>query len=130
MVWTVFCCCTATTAASYTDIHIALPVLWLLVGPSIIAALACWANLRVLTWKLPVAAAVLVFGSSLALALVFPALFQLVFVKPSSCSLRNPTSSATSTSPSRRTSPSDLGQTLPGGTESHLPDAAGQPGDD
>ena len=30
--------------ASYTDIHIALPVLWLLVGLSIIAALACWAN--------------------------------------------------------------------------------------
>ena len=41
--------------ASYTDIHIALPVLWLLVGLSIIAALACWANLRVRTYKLPVA---------------------------------------------------------------------------
>src|SRR6201981_1071541 len=33
--------------ASYTDTHIALPVLWLLIGLSIIAALACWFNLRV-----------------------------------------------------------------------------------
>src|SRR5215472_3332866 len=64
--------------ASYTDTHVALPVLWLLVGISIIAALACWANLRVRTWKLPVAGAVLVFGSSLVLAVVLPALFQLV----------------------------------------------------
>src|SRR5262249_27557205 len=36
--------------ASYTDIHIALPVLWLLVALSIIAALACWANVRVRTY--------------------------------------------------------------------------------
>jgi uncharacterized protein len=76
--------------ASYTDTHIALPVLWLLVGLSIIAALACWANLRVRTWKLPVTAAVLVFGSSLVLALVFPALFQLVFVKPNELQLEKP----------------------------------------
>ncbi len=76
--------------ASYTDTHIALPVLWLLVGLSIIAALACWANLRVRTYKLPVTAAVLVFGSSLVLALVFPALFQLVFVKPNELQLERP----------------------------------------
>jgi len=76
--------------ASYTDTHIALPVLWLLVGLSVIAALACWANLRVRTYKLPVAGAVLVFGSSLVLALVFPALFQLVFVKPNELQLEKP----------------------------------------
>ena len=76
--------------ASYTDIHIALPVLWLLVGLSVIAALACWANLRVRTYKLPVAGAVLVFGSSLVLALGFPTLFQLVFVKPNELQLEKP----------------------------------------
>jgi len=46
--------------ASYTDTHIARPVLWLLVGLSAIAAFACWANLRVRTYKLPIAGAVLV----------------------------------------------------------------------
>src|SRR6202035_5416068 len=60
------------------------------VGLSVIAALACWVNLRVRTWKLPVAGAVLVFGSSLVLALVFPALFQLVFVKPNEMQLEKP----------------------------------------
>ena len=76
--------------ASYTDTHIALPVLWLLVGLSIIAALACWANLRVRTWKLPVAGAVLVFGSSLVLAIALPALFQVLFVKPNELQLEKP----------------------------------------
>jgi uncharacterized membrane protein (UPF0182 family) len=76
--------------ASYTDTHIALPVLWLLVVLSIIAALACWANVRVRTYKLPIAGAVLVFGSSLVLALVVPALFQLVFVKPNELQLEKP----------------------------------------
>src|ERR1700738_612048 len=76
--------------ASYTDIHIALPVLWLLVGLAVIAALAAWANLWVRTYKLLVAGAVLVFGSSLVLALVFPSLFQLVFVKPNEPQLEKP----------------------------------------
>ena len=76
--------------ASYTDVHIALPVLWLLVGLAAIAALAAWANMWVRTYKLPVAGAVLVFGSSLVLALMFPALFQLVFVKPNELQLEKP----------------------------------------
>jgi uncharacterized protein len=76
--------------ASYTDTHVALPVLWLLVGLSILAALACWVNLRVRTWKLPVAGVVLVFGSSLVLAVALPALFQVVFVKPNELQLEKP----------------------------------------
>src|SRR5258708_11546847 len=43
--------------ASYTDIHVELPVLWLLTGLSIVAAFAAWANLRVRTYRLPAAAA-------------------------------------------------------------------------
>src|SRR5258708_36015757 len=53
--------------ASYTDIHIALPVLWLLVGLAVIAALASWANLWVRTYKLPAAAIVLVVVGSFVL---------------------------------------------------------------
>ncbi len=68
--------------ASYTDIHVELPVLWLLIGFSIIAAFAAWANLRVRTYRLPVAATVLVFGGSFVLSVVVPGLFQRVFVKP------------------------------------------------
>jgi uncharacterized membrane protein (UPF0182 family) len=62
--------------AGYTDIHVELPVLWVLVAVACIAALASWANVGMRTYKLPLAAAVLVFGSSCVLALVFPALFQ------------------------------------------------------
>ena len=43
--------------AGYTDIHVELPVLWLLIGLSIVAAFAAWANVRVRTYRLPVAAA-------------------------------------------------------------------------
>ena len=46
--------------AGYADIHVGLPALWLLIGLSIVAAFAAWANLRVRTYRLPAAAAVLV----------------------------------------------------------------------
>jgi uncharacterized protein len=39
--------------ASYTDIHLGLPGLWILIGLSIIAAFAAWANLLVRTYRLP-----------------------------------------------------------------------------
>src|SRR5467141_1778330 len=68
--------------ASYTDIHVELPVLWLLIGLSIVAAFAAWANLRMRAYRLPAAAAVLVFGGSFVLSGVVPALFQRLFVKP------------------------------------------------
>src|SRR6476660_7725011 len=76
--------------ASYTDIHVELPVLWLLIGLSIIAAFAAWANLWVRTYRLPAAAAVLVFGGSFVLAGVVPALFQRLFVKPNELQLEKP----------------------------------------
>src|SRR5262249_25308723 len=68
--------------ASYTDIHVELPVLWLLIGLSIVAAFASWANFRVRGYRLPAAAALLVFGGSFVLSGVVPALFQRLFVKP------------------------------------------------
>ena len=76
--------------AGYTDVHVELPLLWALVGLASAAAVASWANMRVRTYKLPLAAAVLVFGSSFVLALVFPALFQRVYVKPNELQLEAP----------------------------------------
>jgi uncharacterized membrane protein (UPF0182 family) len=76
--------------ASFTDVHLALPVLWLLIGFAAIAAFLCWANLRVRTYKLPLAAAVLVFGTSLVLAEVLPAVFQRVYVRPNELQLEKP----------------------------------------
>src|SRR5207244_1013656 len=76
--------------ASYTDIHVELPVLWLLIGFSIVATFAAWANLRVRTYRLPAAAAVLVFGGSFVLSGVVPGLFQRLFVKPDELQLEKP----------------------------------------
>ena len=76
--------------ASYTDIHVALPVLWLLIGLSIVAAFAAWANVRVRTYRIPAAAAMLVFGGSLVLSELIPGLFQRVFVKPNELQLERP----------------------------------------
>src|SRR6266498_1965565 len=76
--------------ASFTDVHLALPVLWLLIGFAAIAAFLSWANLRVRTYKLPLAAAVLVFGTSLVLAEALPAVFQRVYVRPNELQLEKP----------------------------------------
>jgi uncharacterized membrane protein (UPF0182 family) len=67
-----------------------LPVLWLLVGLEMVAAVLSWANVWVRTYKLPVVGAVLVFGSSIVLSQVFPALFQRVFVKPNELQWEKP----------------------------------------
>jgi uncharacterized protein len=76
--------------ASYTDVHVGLPVLWLLVGLAVVASLASLANVWMRTYKLPAAAAVLVFGSSLVFGQVFPALYQRIFVKPNELQLEKP----------------------------------------
>ncbi|MGC2643486.1 MAG: UPF0182 family protein, partial [Pseudolabrys sp.] len=76
--------------ASYTDVHVELPVLWLLIGLSIVAAVAAWANVRMRTFRIPVAAALLVFGGSLVLSAVIPGLFKRVFVKPNELQLEKP----------------------------------------
>src|SRR5258708_20687887 len=47
-----------------------------------VAAFAAWANLWVRTYRIPAAAAVLVFGGSFVLSGVVPGLFQRIFVKP------------------------------------------------
>src|SRR5512135_951396 len=76
--------------ASYTDIHVELPVLWLLIGLSIVAAFVAWANVRVRTYRIPAAALVLVFGGSFVLSGIIPGIFKRVFVKPNELQLEKP----------------------------------------
>jgi uncharacterized protein len=76
--------------AGYTDAHIELPVLWVLVGLACVTAMASVANVWVRTYKLPAVGAVLVFGSSLVLGTLVPALFQRLFVKPNELQLEKP----------------------------------------
>jgi uncharacterized membrane protein (UPF0182 family) len=68
--------------AGYTDVHVRVPILWVLVGFSIIAAIAAAANVRARSYLLPAAAAVLVFGGSFALFAIIPGVFQRLVVKP------------------------------------------------
>ncbi len=76
--------------AGYTDVHVELPVLWLLVGLAAAAAVVAWANVRLRTSRLAIVAATMVFGSSFVFAAFLPALFQRFFVKPSELQLETP----------------------------------------
>ena len=75
--------------ASYTDIHVQLPVLWFLIVVCIVAALAAWANVRLRTYRIPAAAILLVIGS-IVLSGLIPALFRHFFVRPSELQLEKP----------------------------------------
>ena len=76
--------------AGYTDVHVELPVLWLLICVAAAAAIVAWANVRLRTYRLAIAAAVLVFGSSFVFAEVVPGLFERFYVKPSELQLEAP----------------------------------------
>jgi len=76
--------------ASFTNIHVELPILWFLMGLSIVAALVAWANLWRRTYTLPVVSAALVFGASFVLSGVVPGLFQRIFVKPNELQWEKP----------------------------------------
>ncbi|MEW9585695.1 UPF0182 family protein [Paraburkholderia sp. DGU8] len=76
--------------AGYTDVHVVLPMLWLLTGLATIAALACWGNMRWRSYRIAVGSALLVFGGSLVFTVIYPALYQRFYVKPSELSLETP----------------------------------------
>jgi uncharacterized protein len=76
--------------ASYTDIHVRLPVLWLLIGFSCAAALAAWTNLRMRSYRLPLTAILLLVLSSVVLSGMIPGLFRHFYVKPSELQLEKP----------------------------------------
>ena len=68
--------------ASYTDIHVALPILMALIALCCVAAIASFANVRLRSARIPLASAALVFGTSFVLLPIATALFQRVYVKP------------------------------------------------
>ena len=76
--------------AGYTDVHVELPALWLLIGLAAAAAVGAFANVRLRSVRLVVAAALLVFGGSLIFAEAVPALIERFYVKPSELQLETP----------------------------------------
>ena len=76
--------------AGYTDLHVRLPVLWLLMALAAVAAVASFVNLRQRTWRLPVGAVVVVFAGSFAFYVLVPSFFQRLYVKPSELELETP----------------------------------------
>jgi uncharacterized membrane protein (UPF0182 family) len=76
--------------AGYTDVHIELPVLWLLIVLAVVAALVASANIRWRTYRLAIGATILLFGGAFLLGEVVPALFQRFYVKPSELQLETP----------------------------------------
>ena len=76
--------------ASYTDVHLGLPALWLMIALSIIAAFIAWANLRARTWRLLAVGFILVGGGSVVLSSLVPSLFLHFFVKPTELQLEKP----------------------------------------
>ena len=76
--------------ASYTDIHVQLPVLWLLIVLSVVGAFASWANVWMRTYRLPAVAVALLFGGALLFSGVIPALFQRFYVKPNELAWERP----------------------------------------
>jgi uncharacterized protein len=76
--------------AGYTDLHVRLPILWFLVGLAILCTIAAWANVRWRTWRIPAAAVLLLFASSIVVSGLFPALFNRFYVKPSELQLETP----------------------------------------
>jgi hypothetical protein len=76
--------------ASYTDVHVELPILWLLIGIAAAAAIVAWVNVRLRAYRLLIGAAVVVFGSSFLLGELLPGMFQRFYVKPSELQLESP----------------------------------------
>ncbi len=76
--------------AGYTDVHVQLPVLWLLIGLAGLAAAVAWANVRLRTYRLLIGSAALAFGGSFLFSELLPGLYQRFYVKPSELQLESP----------------------------------------
>src|SRR5262249_6983513 len=76
--------------ASFTDTHVELPVLWLMIALAIVAAGVSLANARRRGYRLPVAAVLLVFGASFVFAVILPASFRRFYVRPNELQLERP----------------------------------------
>ncbi|MGH7073296.1 MAG: UPF0182 family protein [Stellaceae bacterium] len=75
--------------ANYTDVHVNLPILWLLIGLTGAGALVSWLNIRWHTLWIPGVLAV-GFVGVLAITYIIPPLFERFYVKPSELALETP----------------------------------------
>ncbi|MBN8939935.1 MAG: UPF0182 family protein [Rhizobiales bacterium] len=75
--------------AGYADVHVGLPLLWLMTGVSIAVACVTWSNIWLRTVRLPVIM-MITFGSAVILSGIFTASFQRLVVKPSELELERP----------------------------------------
>jgi uncharacterized protein len=76
--------------AGYADIHVELPMLWLLICVAAAAAVIALANLRLRTYRLAIVTAILVFGGAFVFAELIPGLFERFYVQPSELQLEAP----------------------------------------
>jgi len=76
--------------AGFTDVHVELPALWLLIVLAVVGAIVAFANMRLRSAPFAVAAAVMVFGGAFVFGDAVPALFQRFYVKPSELQLEKP----------------------------------------
>jgi hypothetical protein len=76
--------------ANYTDVHVEVPVLWIMFALAVAAALVAWANIWRRTYRLVIGATVLLFGGAFLLGEVTPGLFERFYVKPSELQLETP----------------------------------------
>ena len=116
--------------ASYTDVHLGLPALWLMIGLSIIAAFIAWANLRARNWRLLAASFILVGAGSVVLSSLVPSLFRHFVVKPTELQLEKPYIERNiALTRQAYNLDRDRGQAVCRRTEADLQDAGGQQGD-
>ncbi|HEY3779014.1 MAG TPA: UPF0182 family protein [Rhizomicrobium sp.] len=76
--------------AGYTDVHVRLPILILLVVLCCAAAFASFVNVRMRSLRIPIASVAVVFVTWLVLLPLATALFQRVIVKPNELQLEQP----------------------------------------
>ncbi len=76
--------------ASYTDVHVRLPILTALIVLCCVAAIASFANVRLRSIRIPVVSAALILGTSLVVSPLATALFQRAYVKPNELQLEQP----------------------------------------
>lgn len=76
--------------AGYTDVYLTMPILWGLIGLSLVAALLCLANFRGRSLKLPLFSALSLIAVSVVLVPVATGLYQRVIVKPNELQFEAP----------------------------------------
>jgi uncharacterized protein len=72
--------------AGYADVHVSLPLLWILIALCCAGAIVSLATIRTRTYRLPFVALALVLVTSIVISPVFTALFERIYVKPNELS--------------------------------------------